>query len=300
MSLLQIVVTSPRVAPGLLSADAWDALRDADHVTAPDLDDPTVRAVRAMGTAVGVGGPRPAGEGVTAWIAPHDSSDWAAGLATGLVEGGDDTEVEVVHGSWDLPGARVLDLVEVMDQLRRHCPWTQQQTHDSLVRYLLEETHEVLEALDERDGDHLREELGDLLMQVVFHARIAEDAPGDDAWTVDDVADGIVAKLVERNPHVFGDVQVADADEVDANWQAIKAAGRPRRSSAEGIPASLPALALADKVLEREQRGGPIDLGAPTDPADVGARLLLLVQEARALGVDAEQELRREVARAFA
>ncbi|MFY0407486.1 MazG family protein [Solicola sp. PLA-1-18] len=300
MSLLQIVVTSPRVAPGLLSVEAWDAVRGADHVVAPDLDAPTVRAVRAAGVDVVVGGPAPAGEGTTVWIAPADGSDWASGLASALVVGdGAGPDVEVVHGSWDLPGARVLDLVEVMDQLRRRCPWTQEQTHDSLVRYLLEETHEVLEALDEQDGDHLREELGDLLMQVVFHARIAEDAPGDEAWTVDDVADGIVAKLVERNPHVFGDVEVADAAEVDANWQAIKAAGRVRRSPVDGIPATLPALALADKVLERAERDGPLDLAAPGGPEGVGHRLLALVQDARRHGVDAEQELRRAVADAF-
>ena len=108
-------------------------------------------------------------------------------------------------GSYDLPGARLLDLVTVMDRLRSPggCPWDQEQTHRSLATYLLEETYETLEAI-EADPAHLREELGDLLLQIVFHARIAEEDQVD-AWSIDDVAAGIVDKLIRRHPHVFGD-----------------------------------------------------------------------------------------------
>ena len=119
-------------------------------------------------------------------------------------------------------GDRLLDLVRVMARLRAPdgCPWDREQTHASLARHLLEETHEVLDAIDADDRERLREELGDVLLQVVFHAQLAAD---DGAWDVDDVAQGIVEKLIRRHPHVFGDVEVAGADEVLVNWERIKA-----------------------------------------------------------------------------
>ncbi len=181
-------------------------------------------------------------------------------------------------------GERLLDLVEVMDRLRAECPWTQQQTHASLARYLLEEAHETLEALDAGDADLLREELGDLLMQVVFHAAVA-DTTGE-GWDVDDVAVGITDKLVRRNPHVFADGTATTAEEVDAAWQAVKATEKARTSPLEGIAPTLPALATAAKALERVP-----DLDTSGD--DVGSRLLQLVAEASAQGVDAEEALRR-------
>jgi XTP/dITP diphosphohydrolase len=134
---------------------------------------------------------------------------------------GDGPEVEVLLGSSDMPGARLLDLVAVMDRLRRECPWTQQQTHASLAPYLSEESAEALEAIESGDLDHLREELGDVLMQVVFHAAIAEEH-GDDGWDVDDVAAGITEKLIRRNPHVFGDAVATTVEEIDAQWNRIK------------------------------------------------------------------------------
>ena len=129
-------------------------------------------------------------------------------------------------GSHDLPGARLLDLVDVMGRLRRECPWTSVQTHESLAPYVLEEAQETFEALESGDTEHLREELGDLLMQVVFHAAVAAEGTPDDpqGWDVDDVAAGITAKLVRRNPHVFGDAVVTSAEDVDAQWNRIKAA----------------------------------------------------------------------------
>ena len=176
-------------------------------------------------------------------------------------------------------------LVEVMDRLRRECAWTGQQTHGSLARYLLEEAYETLDAIDAGDSDHLRDELGDLLLQIVFHARIAAEGEG---WGVDDVVDGLTEKLIRRNPHVFGEGTARTPEEIDAAWQEAKAAEKPRESVHDGIPPTLPALAYADKVLKR--------LGDPTvDGDDLGSRLLALVAEARAQGIDAEDALRRRV-----
>lgn len=191
----------------------------------------------------------------------------------------------------DRTGERLLDLVDVMARLRAECAWTQGQTHDSLGRYLLEETYETLEALDAGDSDLLREELGDLLMQVVFHAAVAADT--GEGWDVDDVAAGITDKLVRRNPHVFADGDARTPEEIDAAWQAVKAqekraSGREGESPLEGIARDLPALATARKVLDRVP-----DLDTSGD--DVGSRLLQLVAEARAQGVDAEEALRRAV-----
>ena len=203
-----------------------------------------------------------------------------------------------------MTGSRLLELVAVMDRLRLECPWDRRQTHRSLVPYLLEETYETIEAIESGDGPdaapdyvHLREELGDLLLQVYFHARLAEEA-GPDGFTVEGVAGGIVDKLVHRHPHVFAREEGADpmsADEVDRNWERLKAAEKGRASVLDGIPAALPALALADKVVGRAARVGVEP--APGNGDSVGDRLLALVAEARSEGVDAEQALRDVVRR---
>ena len=153
----------------------------------------------------------------------------------------------------------------------------------------------MLEALDSGDRDHLREELGDLLLQVVFHARIAaEDA--DDPWDIDDVAREIAAKLVRRHPHVFADATADDAAAVEVGWERQKAVEKGRTSLLDGVPASLPALARADKVLGRLARTD-LDVGAVAGREDsVGARLMALVVEARAAGVDPEAALRSTLA----
>jgi XTP/dITP diphosphohydrolase len=186
-----------------------------------------------------------------------------------------------------------------MDRLRRNCPWDQEQTHESLAKYLLEETYETLEAIDTGDRAHLREELGDLLLQVAFHSRIAEEDP-DEGYSVDDVAGDIVEKLIRRHPHVFGTVDAADAAAVEANWETIKAAEKQRTSVLEGIPLALPALALADKVLGRAAKLLPTDAPTPepsTDTDRIGADLLALVRESRTLGIDPEQALRATIQR---
>jgi XTP/dITP diphosphohydrolase len=193
------------------------------------------------------------------------------------------------------PASRLLELVAVMDRLRRECPWDREQTHRSLARYLLEEAYEVLEAIDTGDTDHLREELGDLLLQVFFHARVASEQPG--GFDVEDVAGGIVDKLVYRHPHVFAGLEVENAADVDRNWESLKAAEKQRESPLDGIPAALPALAHAEKVVGRLLRTGA-DVTAEGD--SLGDRLLGLVLEARAAEADPEQELRDAVRRLIA
>jgi XTP/dITP diphosphohydrolase len=222
---MRILVVSPRVAPGILTLEAWDALRAAGRVVSAE-DGPHVQGIRSAGIDVEVSASRPvdADEDVV-WIAPPGDLDWARELAESMVSG-DGPSIEIVLGSHDLPGARLLDLVDVMGRLRRECPWTSVQTHESLAPYVLEEAQETFEALESGDTVHLREELGDLLMQVVFHAAVAAEGTPDDpqGWDVDDVAAGITDKLVRRNPHVFGDAVVTSAEDVDAQWNRIKAA----------------------------------------------------------------------------
>ncbi len=125
-------------------------------------------------------------------------------------------------------GHRLLDLVRVMDVLRRRCPWDAEQTHESLAGYLLQEAYETIEAIEEGDHQALREELGDVLLQVVFHARVAEER-GAEGFTIDDVAGAIVDKLTRRHPHVFVETAVEGTEDVRANWETIKPPSAPRR-----------------------------------------------------------------------
>jgi XTP/dITP diphosphohydrolase len=196
----------------------------------------------------------------------------------------------------DPEGRALLDFLHDMRLLRRECPWKREQTHRSLARYLQEETYETLEAIDTGDVAHLREELGDLLLQIYFHAVIAEE---EGTFGIDDVARGISEKMHRRNPHVFGgeDPTSLSAAEVDARWQEIKVAERTRRTPYDGIAIDLPALLLATKVLERTPEVA--ERVPPIGPdADLGDRILALVVEARASGVDPEQALRDAVRRA--
>jgi len=203
-------------------------------------------------------------------------------------------------------GQPLLDFLDDMRRLRRECPWKREQNHRSLARYLQEETAETVEAIDTGDAAHLCEELGDLLLQVYFHAVIAEESG---AFTLDDVARGISEKMHRRNPHVFGpegsSAQTPEltAAEVDARWQQIKAEERlvklhDREPTAyDGIGVSLPALLLATKILERLPDAGSGLPDAGDDSADLGDRLLALVREAVAAGIDPEQSLRDAVRR---
>ncbi len=171
------------------------------------------------------------------------------------------------------PGARLVDLVEVMDTLRVKCPWDARQTHESLTPHLLEETYEAVDALASGEPAAVREELGDVLLQVVFHARVAQERTDGTGYTIDDVADEIISKLTRRHPHVFGDVSVSGADEVKLNWDQIKAAERAAAgdgtavSAIDGVPMAQPALSLAAQLLRRATRAGaPAELAALAEP----------------------------------
>lgn len=202
-------------------------------------------------------------------------------------------------------GEHLLDLVAVMDRLRSPggCPWDARQTHESLVEYLIEEAYETVETIEESDRDGLREELGDLLLQVVFHARIAAEDP-DDPWTIDDVADGIVTKLIARHPHVFGEATAETAEQVEANWHALKAKEKGRESVTDGIPSALPALVHAGKVISRSaalgdrlpalaaREAAEDAMSAVADEAAFGDLLVALVAIGRERGFDAESAAR--------
>ena len=201
-----------------------------------------------------------------------------------------------------------------MDTLRRNCPWDAKQTHESLAPFLIEESYEALDALESGDRKALREELGDVLLQVMFHARVAQERSDETGFDVDDVADGIVTKLVRRHPHVFAEVAVSGAEDVKRNWDAIKAAERTAAtgsagSALDGVPFGQPALALAAQLQRRAERAGvPAEVtaadgtgadgtgadGAGADGAGdgLGAELFELVAKARAAGLDPELELR--------
>jgi XTP/dITP diphosphohydrolase len=198
-------------------------------------------------------------------------------------------------------GSRLLELVQVMDTLRRNCPWDARQTHQSLTPYLLEETYEAVDALSGDDQAAVREELGDVLLQVVFHARVAQERTDGTGYTIDDVADGIIDKLTRRHPHVFGDLSVSGPDEVKQNWDAIKAAERAAAglggpgSLLDGVPLSQPALSLAEQLQRRAERAGaPAELAEPRADAggELGRELFALVNRARQAGLDPELELR--------
>ncbi len=391
---LILLVTSPRVAPGLLTLSAWDTLRGAARVLSGSADHPQLPALADAGITADIlavppsavppsagppsgvppsagppsagppsagpvsAGPVPAGSvpapsnpavSSSAGLAPVGPGPvsarpegqlarllaaaaaqangpvvWLAGgparpaLGTGTADGTGAllsalSELEppapavtVLVGAADLPGARLLDLVATMAILRAECPWDAKQTHESLAPHLLEEPYEALEALESGDQRALREELGDVLLQVVFHAQVASERDDGTGYTVDEIADGIVAKLVRRHPHVFADVAVSGADEVTQNWDAIKKAERAEKaapgdaaaSALDGVPFGQPALALAAQLQRRAARAAiPPELAdagpACGDPGtELGDRLFGLVAAARAEGLDPEAELR--------
>ncbi|WCC80396.1 MazG family protein [Cutibacterium equinum] len=192
------------------------------------------------------------------------------------------------------PKADFADLVAVMARLRDECPWDRSQTHRSLVTYLIEETGEVVDAIEAGTDDDLVEELGDLLLQVVFHARIAEEEGVSD---IAEVIGGIVTKLVARHPYVFSDEEVPD--DLDAAWEARKAVAKGRTSSLDGIAHSLSSVARSAKVISRARSRG-VDVELPDDPItaeETGDELLSLIARAHASGVDADQALRDRLRR---
>jgi XTP/dITP diphosphohydrolase len=191
-----------------------------------------------------------------------------------------------------VPGSQLLAAVQVMDRLRSPggCPWDAQQTHGSLAPYLLEEAYETLEAIENDDLAALREELGDLLLQVLFHARLAEEADPDSRFGIDEVAADLAAKLTRRHPHVFAEVEADTAEQVASNWEDIKRSEKRRSSATEGVPFNQPALSLAAKLVSRSSRAG---LVVPLPAGDgIGERLLAVVAEAVQAGIDPELALR--------
>jgi XTP/dITP diphosphohydrolase len=332
MARLVLLVTAPTVRAGLLSWPGWQVLQGADRVLAGSADDPRLPALAEAGigwTLLPGAGPAeltdPAeltrlltmavagdsGAGDTVFLCPHDPPGRPADQPPGAValaaelggpSGPAGVAVELLYGSTGMPGSELLTLVSVMDTLRRNCPWDAKQTHESLAPFLIEESYEALDALESGDRQALRDELGDVLLQVMFHARVAEERAGQTGFDVDDVADGIVTKLVRRHPHVFAEVAVSGAEDVKRNWDAIKAAERAAATGSAGsaldsVPFGQPALALAAQLQRRAERAGvPAELavsdGAGGAGDGLGAELFELVAKARAAGLDPELELR--------
>jgi MazG family protein len=331
--VLTILLSSPRVAPGLLTWQAWSALRTAARVLAGSADHPLISALTAADVVPAVVDEPASGagalaaflssavtadEGPVVWLAPPGEA------ADPLLLGALSVPYQVLNGSHDLPGAHLLDLVSIMDTLRVSCPWDREQTHSSLLRYLLEEAYEAAEAIEIGDMAGLREEIGDVMFQAFFHARIAaERSAADEGFTIDDVADTLAAKLVRRHPHVFGSVSVSSAADVNANWEEIKKAERAAKAAQagsaadtqapsvlDGVPFGQPALSLAAQLQRRAERAGiafsadfadarmagdgvgPAVDGAALTGDRLGDALMALVVGAREAGLDPERELR--------
>ncbi|KUJ37652.1 nucleoside triphosphate pyrophosphohydrolase [Streptomyces sp. NPDC093228] len=299
-----LLTTSHRVAPGLLSWPAWQVLRDADRVSCADGAHPQLPYLREAGIVVDEAAPSAqelveacAGGRTVVVVATGEGeprlTDGLARLAgSGRVRM---PELELLPASYDLPGARLLDLVQVMDRIRAECPWSSRQTHRGLAKYGIEEAYELVEAIEAGDRDELREELGDVLLQVVFHSRIAQEDP-DAPFSIDDVAGGIVAKLIHRHPHVFGDETATTPEEVKEHWLRTKALEKQRTSVTEGVPLGQPGLALAAKLSSRARTAG-LDVPLPHGEG-IGYELLAMAARAEAEGVDPEAAL-RAAARAY-
>jgi XTP/dITP diphosphohydrolase len=325
---LVLLVTSPRLPAGLLTAAAWDAVRAHPVLAAAESE--TTVALRAAGAEVTITAtPVPAlldavaAGGGAVWLAgPAGDEPIARELGLRLAREPGLAELELLYGSWDPPGARLLDAVAVLDRLLSHDgdPWKRAQTHATLARFLLEECYEAYEAICADDLAALREELGDVLLQVVLHARLAEELPEGERWNVDDVAATLVEKMIRRNPHVFAGETAGTVEEITENWERIKRAEKARDSVLDGIAVAQPALSLAAKMLERTTRagislstggggslptggggslptggGGSLSTGGGGVDAEgrLGAQLFDIVVRAQAAGLDPEAALRR-------
>ncbi|MET9551469.1 nucleoside triphosphate pyrophosphohydrolase [Streptomyces sp. NPDC006645] len=298
-----LLTVSHRVAPGVLSWPAWQTLREADQVLCADAGHPQLPYLREAGVTVERAAPTArelvdaCAGGRTVVVLPSGEGDQALTDGLSRLAGSGRVQMpdlELLPGSYDLPGARLLDLVQVMDRIRAECPWSSTRTHEGLAKYAIEEAYELVEAIESGDRGELREELGDVLLQVVFHARIAEEE--DEPFSIDDVAATIVEKLIHRHPHVFGDESAETPDEVKAHWLRTKAAEKQRDSITDGVPQAQPALALAAKLISRVA-ASPLDVPLPRGES-VGYELLALAARADAGGVDPEAAL-RAAARAY-
>ena len=187
-----------------------------------------------------------------------------------------------------------------MDRLRSPggCPWDAEQTHESLLKYLLEESYEFIDAVEKGNRVEMREELGDVLLQVFFHARMAEES-NEEPFSIEDVAEGVADKLIRRHPHVFGDAKVSGSEEVLENWEAIKKEEKGRTSAIDGVPLGQPALPLAGKLLFRAEKYGykiptqtPIEIGGNLSEIEAGRILLGIIDDMQKTGIDPEAALR--------
>ena len=328
VTVIKLIIPGP-AGPELLPIEAWTALTSASSIFAA-ADDPLAARLTDAGFTIlqpgdDGGTPSPTRFQLLEQIGHGhgDSSPEAEGLAAAAVEAaarsdGDvvviepderfrrvlmrrvlDTggELEFVTGTMPR-GYTLLEVVRTMTILHGPggCPWDREQTHQTLAKTLLDETYELLDAIEHGGPKELTEELGDLLLQVVFHAQMATE---DGTFDIDDVAVGLDEKLKRRHPHVFGDVEVADSGEVIRNWDEIKRQEKGGDAGVfEGVPRALPALAYAEKLLRRAASAGH-DVPAGSVRADaedesaIGEALFDLVAWARTRGVDAETALRR-------
>ncbi len=299
MARLVLVDTAEQL-PGLLPLHAWSALMSTDLVVVGDAEHPYLphlemadlrtevvaggdgpRALSRTDLLSGVGPvdkarceavvDRARGEGEVVYLLGAGDSE-AFVRALGMEAARSGVEVEVVYFALRPPGLRLLELVAIEQRLRGPdgCPWDREQDHRSLARYAVEEVYELLEAIEAGDPEAIREELGDVLLQVVFHAQIAADSasPERPGFTIDDVAGGIADKLVARHPHVFADAEADSADEVAASWEALKAGEKPERTGVfDGVVAAQPALGYAEK-LQRRAAGTGFDWSADSEAAE--------------------------------
>ena len=292
MPIALLVTVSSRL-PGLLGPAGWRAVTAAPTLLALPGAAATAAALRAEGIAVtDVADPQAAvatGSDAVLLATPEEVAGWEV--------------VPRVAGAPEPPGARLLDVVSVMDRLRSPggCPWDAEQTHASLRGYLLEEAHEAYDAIVDEDPVAMREELGDVLLQVAFHARVAGEAEPGRRFDVDDVAGDLVDKLVRRHPHVFGNAGARDVAAVERGWDEIKQTEKNRRSPTEGVSRSQPATSWGAALVGRAGRAG-----LPTPPAgeltahdaeELGEQLLGIVVAAQQRGWDAEDALRTAVRR---
>lgn len=310
---LLVVPAAPEDSDNITLAE-WDALLARDKVFFENEDHPLATRLQAHGRDVG-------GIDEKA-IAPHedryalvvapgspraiDLARQGATVTSGSSEAPD--ALTAAHGSYLVRRAEssLGSLALVMARLRSDdgCPWDREQSHESLQPHLVEETYEVIDAIERgADGEDLAEELGDVLLQVAFHSQLAA---GDDRFDLADVADHIVAKLLRRHPHVFGETVVADAAEVVRNWESIKRTEKGRTDAFDDVPNALPGLLLASKTQKRaaglgfaasesDARTRVAELAS--EEGDLGDILFWAVAVARAEGIDPDSALRRAVAR---
>ena len=313
MARVVLVETAAELA-GLLPYAAWDALRSASVVWARDAEQhPSAPYLRLAGievltlpsSSVALSGMNLMEPGdpaerrlaatlvdkatedgaATYLLGPGDSDAFARAVGLAVTRGGG--EVEIVFLAPRPLGTEVLRLAQIEQRLRAPeggCPWDLEQDHRSLARYLVEETYEFLDAVESGDDGAMAEELGDVLLQVVFHAQVAADRGGFD---LDAVARGITDKLVRRHPHVFADVEVAGADEVVANWEVLKQQEKRRDDPLEGVPSALPALQLVDTLQRRAAKLGLATVDDPIAAVRGALERLTAVTD----GVAAEREI---------